>query len=95
MKRYLTRARNTPAPSPDDLAEKECIDAAVKAAIDNIKPLVKANPARTIHSFKESELRGILWGAISAWIAKRSELETKLGDTLDAAPNDPIDDLWR
>jgi len=96
LKRYLTRDRKTPAPSPDDLAEKECIDAAVQAAIQNIKPLV-AGPGktRTIHSLKESELRGILWGAISAWIAKRSELEAKLGDTLDQALNDPIDDLFR
>lgn len=95
MKRYLTRDRKTPAPSPDDLAEKDCIDAAVKAAIDGLRPLVNSNRARTLVSLKESELRGVVWGAISAWIAKRSELEMQLGDTLDQVLNDPIEDLWR
>lgn len=91
----MTRDRKAPAPSPDDLAEKECIDAAVSEAVKMLKPIVDANKARTINSLTKAELTSVVWGAISKWIVVRSEIESRLGDTIDNALNDPIDDLWR
>ena len=88
MKRYFTRPRGRPAPSPDDLAEKECIDAAVEAAIGAIKPWVQSNPARTLKSLRRAELESLVWAAVGAWIAKRSALEA-------AMQNNAIDDIWR
>lgn len=95
LKRFVTRARNTAAPSPDDLAEAECIDAALQAAIDKLRDAIAGNRARTISSLTKPEMRSVVWAAISAWIAKRSELESRLGDTLDQVLNDSIDDLFR
>jgi hypothetical protein len=88
LARYLTRPRGRPAPSPEELAEKECIDAAVAEAIAIMTPWVKANPARTLKSLNRKEVESLVWGAISKWIVARSEAEA-------AMPNDAIDDLWR
>jgi hypothetical protein len=91
LKRYLTRDRKKAAPSPDDLAEKECVDAAVQEAAKMLAPM----RLRTIASLTKTEMSSIMWAGISAWIVKRSELESALGDSLDQALNDPIEDLWR
>jgi hypothetical protein len=88
--RYLTRTRSAPAPSVDDLMEKELTELAVQEAIKMIKPWVDANRARLLKSLTHAELTALAEAMIGTWIARRSEMEAA-----EAKLNDSIDDLWR
>lgn len=72
--------------SPLDLADREVMAEARKAAVEYLRPLLAAQPQRLLRTLTKVELEGMLQCGLTEFIKARAK-------RLSEMPNDRLDDL--